>query len=140
MTRNLYLGADLTPVLTALASGDNNAIVGAATQTWAAVQATRPPERMAAIADEIAAAGPDMVGLQEVTRWTTYTFNPQTGATTTPSSPTTSSPCCSTRWPHGGFATRGRGGHREQLRVAPIHRSWPVPPYRPPPSSSPTGT
>lgn len=84
MTRNLYLGADLTPVLTALASGDNNAIVGAATQTWAAVQATRPPERMAAIADEIAAAGPDMVGLQEVTRWTTYTFNPQTGATTDP--------------------------------------------------------
>ena len=84
MTRNLYLGATLTPILAALASGDTNAIVGAATQTWAAVQATNPPERMAAIADEIVAAGPDLVGLQEVTRWTTYTFDPQTGATTDP--------------------------------------------------------
>ena len=84
MTRNLYLGATLTPILIALASGDNNAIVGAATQTWAAVQATKPPERMAAIADEIVAADPDVVGLQEVTRWTTYTFDPQTGATTDP--------------------------------------------------------
>ncbi|WP_457205519.1 endonuclease/exonuclease/phosphatase family protein [Nocardioides sp. P5_C9_2] len=84
MTRNLYLGAELTTVLTALASGDDAAIVGAATQTWAAVQATDPPERMAAIADEIVAADPDLVGLQEVTQWTTYTFDPVSGVVSEP--------------------------------------------------------
>jgi endonuclease/exonuclease/phosphatase family metal-dependent hydrolase len=76
MTRNLYLGADLTPILQALVSGDEAATVGAATRTWAAVQATRPEDRMAAIADEIVAAHADVVGLQEVTRWTTYTYDP----------------------------------------------------------------
>ena len=33
---------------------------------------------MGAIADEIVAADPHAVGLQEVTRWTTYAYNPQT--------------------------------------------------------------
>lgn len=75
MTRNLYLGADLGPVLTALASGNATAVVGAATQTWADVQKTRPEERMGAIADEIVSADPDVVGLQEVTTWTTYTLS-----------------------------------------------------------------
>ena len=84
MTRNLYLGADLTPILLALASGNNTAIVGAATQTWAAVQATRPEERMGAIADEIVAADPDAVGLQEVTTWTTFAYNPLNGTTSNP--------------------------------------------------------
>ena len=84
MTRNLYLGADLTPILLALASGNSTAIVGAATQTWAAVQATRPEERMGAIADEIVAADPDAVGLQEVTTWTTYAYNPVNGTTSNP--------------------------------------------------------
>ncbi|HSF38015.1 MAG TPA: endonuclease/exonuclease/phosphatase family protein [Nocardioides sp.] len=84
MTRNLYLGADLDPILVALASGNNAAIVAAATQTWAAVQATRPEERMGAIADEIVAADVDAVGLQEVTTWTTYAYNPLTGETSNP--------------------------------------------------------
>jgi len=84
MTRNLYLGADLGPMLAALASGDGNAIVGAATLTWGAVQATRPDERMAAIADEIVAADPAVIGLQEVTTWTTFSFDPQTGAVSNP--------------------------------------------------------
>jgi endonuclease/exonuclease/phosphatase family metal-dependent hydrolase len=84
MTRNLYLGAELTPILVALASGNSTAIVGAATQTWAAVQATRPEERMGAIADEIVAADPDAVGLQEVTTWTTYAYNPVNGTTSNP--------------------------------------------------------
>ena len=80
MTRNLYLGADLTAVITALASGDQTAIVTAATQTWASVQATSPEERMAAVADEIVAERPAVVGLQEVTRWTTYdSYDPATG-------------------------------------------------------------
>ncbi|WP_374455434.1 endonuclease/exonuclease/phosphatase family protein [Nocardioides sp.] len=84
MTRNLYLGADLGPILAALATGNNTAIVGAATRTWGAVQATLPPERMAAIADEIIEADADVVGLQEVTTWTTYAYNPQTGAVSNP--------------------------------------------------------
>ncbi len=80
MTRNLYLGADLTPVITALATGTPEQVVAAATETWADVQATNPPERMAAIADEIVANRPAVVGLQEVTRWTTYSsYNPATG-------------------------------------------------------------
>jgi endonuclease/exonuclease/phosphatase family metal-dependent hydrolase len=82
MTRNLYLGADLTPVILALASGNQTAIVTAATQTWAAVQATKPEERMAAIADEIVKYDPAVVGLQEVTRWTTYSSFPPTNTGT----------------------------------------------------------
>ena len=85
MTRNLYLGADLGPILTALGSGNETAIVGAATRTWGAVQATLPPERMGAIADEIIAADADVVGLQEVTAWTTFAYNPQTRTVSSPS-------------------------------------------------------
>ena len=36
---------------------------------------------MGAIADEIVAADPHAVGLQEVTRWTTYDYNPSNGTT-----------------------------------------------------------
>ncbi len=82
MTRNLYLGADLTPILVALGGTDPTAVVRAATATWAAVQATEPEERMAAIADEIVAADPEVVGLQEVTTWTTYDY--RTGTPTDP--------------------------------------------------------
>lgn len=84
MTRNLYLGADLAPVLGALASGNTSAIVGAATATWAAVQATAPEERMGAIADEILAADPAVIGLQEVTTWTTFAYDPATGVASDP--------------------------------------------------------
>ena len=84
MTRNLYLGAELGPILAALATGNSSAIVVAATQTWSAVQATRPEERMGAIADEILAADAAVVGLQEVTTWTTFAYNPLTGATSNP--------------------------------------------------------
>jgi hypothetical protein len=81
MTRNLYLGADLTPVITALAL-DPAAVPQAASATWAAVQATKPEERMAAIAREIARTRPAVVGLQEVTNWTTYDAFPPTNAGT----------------------------------------------------------
>lgn len=84
MTRNLYLGAELGPVLAALGTGNLPTIVLAATQTWAAVQATRPAERMGAIADEIVAADAAAVGLQEVTEWTTYTYDPLTRAVSNP--------------------------------------------------------
>jgi endonuclease/exonuclease/phosphatase family metal-dependent hydrolase len=74
MTRNLYLGADLLPVVAVLLNpeADQEDLAEAATATWANVQATRPAERMAAIAEEIAEERPAVVGLQEVTRWTTY--------------------------------------------------------------------
>lgn len=84
MTRNLYLGADLTPIIAAITGGDPNAIVAAATQTWNTVQASDPEQRMAAIADEIAKARPAAVGLQEVTTWTTYAYNPATGQSSNP--------------------------------------------------------
>jgi endonuclease/exonuclease/phosphatase family metal-dependent hydrolase len=84
MTRNLYLGADLTPVIAALATNDPAQIVGAATSTWHAVQTSDPAERMAAIADEIAKARPAAVGLQEVTTWTTYAYNPATKQASNP--------------------------------------------------------
>lgn len=84
MTRNLYLGAELGSIIGALATGNQSAIIQAATQTWLSVQATDPPERMAAIADEIVEARPAVVGLQEVTRWTTYDFDPATGALSNP--------------------------------------------------------
>lgn len=78
MTRNLYLGASLDGIVAALASGSEGAIVAAATKTWGEVQASDPEERMAAVADEIVAARPAVVGLQEVTNWSTYAYNPQT--------------------------------------------------------------
>jgi hypothetical protein len=78
MTRNLYLGSALDDILGALASGNLGAVVTAATQTWNTVQASDPAERMGVIADEIVRAKPLAVGLQEVSEWSTFAFNPQT--------------------------------------------------------------
>jgi len=68
MTRNLYIGADLTPVILA---GDFAAFLQATTATWGQLQATDFPARAEALADEIAAADPRLVGLQEVALWRT---------------------------------------------------------------------
>jgi endonuclease/exonuclease/phosphatase family metal-dependent hydrolase len=62
MTRNLFVGTDLTPIFTAPTFPQ---LVGATTTAFLEVQATRFPERAEAIADEIAATRPDVVGLQE---------------------------------------------------------------------------
>lgn len=78
MTRNLYLGASLDGIIDALTAGNPAGVVAAATATWRTVQASDPDERMAAVADEIIAAKPAAVGLQEVSEWSTYAFNPQT--------------------------------------------------------------
>jgi endonuclease/exonuclease/phosphatase family metal-dependent hydrolase len=67
MTRNLYLGSDLGP---ALAAPSVPAFLGAVAQIWGNVQATAFPVRAGALADEIAAAHPDLVGLEEVSNWT----------------------------------------------------------------------
>ena len=66
MTRNLYFGASFAPIFEAT---DLPSLIAAASQVFATVQASRPADRMAAIADEIARKRPDLVGLQEVTLW-----------------------------------------------------------------------
>jgi endonuclease/exonuclease/phosphatase family metal-dependent hydrolase len=76
MTQNLYLGAGLAPVITA---PDATAFLVAAAQLYGTVLFTNFPARAAAIADEVAARRPDLIGLQEVSRWTA------TGPTPAPS-------------------------------------------------------
>lgn len=66
MTRNLYLGTDLTPVFEA---GDPVALQQALVTRWAEVQSTDFPLRAQALAAEIAAHRPHLVGLQEVSMW-----------------------------------------------------------------------
>ncbi|MGH3057511.1 MAG: endonuclease/exonuclease/phosphatase family protein [Gaiellaceae bacterium] len=63
MTRNLFIGTDLGPVFAAQSFPQ---LVGATTTAFLEVQATNFPERAQAIADELAATRPDVVGLQEV--------------------------------------------------------------------------
>jgi endonuclease/exonuclease/phosphatase family metal-dependent hydrolase len=68
MTQNLYLGSSLVPALTATSPA---AFVAAVAQIYATVQYTDFPARAEAIADEVEANNPDLIGLQEVTQWTT---------------------------------------------------------------------
>ncbi len=63
MTRNLYLGTDFNVLLEAPGPQDVPARVS---QFFANVQATNYPERAKALADEIEAARPHLIGLQEV--------------------------------------------------------------------------
>lgn len=62
MTRNVFLGADLNPIIRAPTPGQVPFI---AAQVWARIQATNFPARAGALADEIARHSPDLVGLQE---------------------------------------------------------------------------
>lgn len=67
MTLNLYLGADLAPAMAPGLTPDE--FIGATTAIWAQVQANDFHVRAEGIANEIAAARPDVVGLQEVYTW-----------------------------------------------------------------------
>jgi hypothetical protein len=65
MSRNLYLGASLGPIL-APPGGD---VLAGVRAVWGQVLATDFPQRAEALADEIAADQPLLVGLQEVTAY-----------------------------------------------------------------------
>jgi endonuclease/exonuclease/phosphatase family metal-dependent hydrolase len=66
MTRNVFLGADLGPALAATSIAEAVDAGGVILQE---VDATNFPERAKPLAREIAAAEPDLVGLQEVALW-----------------------------------------------------------------------
>ena len=70
MTRNLFLGADLSPAIQA--ADIPSAIDGAGT-VWNELQSTKFPERAAPLAREIKRSKADLVGLQEVALWRTQT-------------------------------------------------------------------
>jgi endonuclease/exonuclease/phosphatase family metal-dependent hydrolase len=67
MTRNVYLGADLTPAIEAATLGE---AIGAAGDIAAEVDSTNFPERAVLIAEEIKKSKADLIGLQEVAKWT----------------------------------------------------------------------
>jgi endonuclease/exonuclease/phosphatase family metal-dependent hydrolase len=85
MTRNLYIGGAVEPFF--LPGVTPEMIPGLAAELWANVQATSFPERAEAIADEIAASGAALVGLQEVALFRTQfpgdAFSPTGVAATT---------------------------------------------------------
>ena len=76
MTRNLFLGADLTPAYEALEEDPAALPVAVASifnpgEPQGAVQRTDFAARAATLAQEIATVGPDMIGLQEAAAWRT---------------------------------------------------------------------
>jgi Endonuclease/Exonuclease/phosphatase family len=73
MTRNLYLGADLEPVIKAETLED---VVTASGAVLRDVIANDFPTRARGLADEILRTKPDLVGLQEVSLWQTTPITP----------------------------------------------------------------
>ena len=76
MTYNANEGTDYLEVEQAASSFQFLVAVG---QTITQVRATNPPARMQALAAQIAAAAPALVSLQELDRWYSGPFDPQTG-------------------------------------------------------------
>lgn len=68
LSRNLYVGADLTQPITALATPDPTDDIPAIVATVSTMQATDFPARARALVAEIARTRPHVIGLQEV--WT----------------------------------------------------------------------
>jgi endonuclease/exonuclease/phosphatase family metal-dependent hydrolase len=85
MTRNMYIGADLTPVVQATSLPQ---FLTATAQTFMKVQASDPRERIKAIAREIADADPMIIGLQEVELIETDTDPPTNDGPATPANTT----------------------------------------------------
>jgi endonuclease/exonuclease/phosphatase family metal-dependent hydrolase len=80
MTRNMDEGTDFGYIIAA--AGNPSALQFAIVQTFCEVVASNPEARAAQIADEIAAAQPDLVSLQEVAEWQSSVALPCTGPTT----------------------------------------------------------
>ena len=97
MTQNLYLGSSLTPAITATTPAQ---FVAAVALIYGTAVATNFPKRAETIADTIDAERPDLIGLQEVTRWVTQpTGRPRhrRASTSSPSSrPSSRSGDCTT--------------------------------------------
>lgn len=89
MSRNIYLGADIFPVIAVaeqqaqLPPEQQNpiAIPMAVSEVFQTVQATNFPERAQALADEIERRRPHVIGLQEVTQWFTGPADSLVGGT-----------------------------------------------------------
>jgi endonuclease/exonuclease/phosphatase family metal-dependent hydrolase len=65
MTRNLYFGADLSPLFSASAAQ----LGTVATAAYQQMEASAIPDRLASVAGELASARPDIVALQEAVVW-----------------------------------------------------------------------
>jgi hypothetical protein len=76
MTYNVDEGTDYIEVMAAKNAQQFLVAVG---QTITQVRATDPRGRMAAVAQQIIAAGPMFVSLQELDQWFTGSYNPSTG-------------------------------------------------------------
>ncbi|MBC8131783.1 MAG: endonuclease/exonuclease/phosphatase family protein [Deltaproteobacteria bacterium] len=79
MTRNLYLGADLSAVFFAGSMDDLTRLSG---EVWRDITDSRFRERAVALAAEIAEANPDIVALQEVSLFRSQTPSDWNGAAT----------------------------------------------------------
>jgi endonuclease/exonuclease/phosphatase family metal-dependent hydrolase len=72
MTRNLYLGADLSPAINATGT---NEFIDANGQIVRDVDTNNFPTRAIGLAHEILSKSPDLVGLQEVSEWRSGPLN-----------------------------------------------------------------
>lgn len=84
MSRNIYLGADIFPVVE-IATDPNQtnplAVPIAVAEVFQTVHATNFPERAQALADEVARRNPHVIGLQEVSQWFTGPADSLVGGT-----------------------------------------------------------
>ncbi len=69
MTQNIYIGADLAPVLEAAQEGDQMAIASAVGQLWGEIHERDFPARAETFAAQIAQGQPALIGLQEVSQF-----------------------------------------------------------------------
>jgi hypothetical protein len=82
MTRNLYLGANLDPVVEAAGNGDPGAVIRAVSDAWVMIEKTNFPERAEVLAEEFEASEPMLVGLQEAQLYRTGPPDSFSGAPT----------------------------------------------------------
>ena len=66
MTRNLYVGADFSPIVLALYQGELARVPGLVSAAYAQILASDFPTRAQGIAGEIRATAPELISLQEV--------------------------------------------------------------------------